>query len=843
MAKPKPKPGGKKDPAKQLELPAARGRKGAALLPPPLARAVDRVDLEEEMTSSYSDYAMSVIVGRALPDVKDGLKPVQRRVLYQMYDMGLTHEKPFRKAALVVGDVMGKLHPHGGDAIYESLVRMAQDFSTRYMLIQGQGNFGSVDGDPPAAMRYTECRLSTIAAMALADIDENTVDFIPNYDASRTEPVVLPTRVPLMLANGAEGIAVGMATKIPPHNLSELIDGLILLLENKDATIAELMKLIPGPDFPTAGFIMGRGGIKDAYTSGRGSILMQAKTVIEPLKGDRERIVVTELPYQVNKAQLIEHIADLVKAKTIQGISDLRDESSREGMRIVIEISRGEVPQVILNHLYKHTAMRTSFNVIMLVIVDGHPKVLDLKSILALFIEHRRDVVVRRTKFQLARAEKRAHIVEGLKKAISALERVIRLIRDSKGTDEARTGLMKLLKIDQEQSQAILDMRLAHISQLERFKLDEEYAELLKTIARLKGILDSEKKVREVIKEELLELKERFGDTRRTVIMGSAPEEMKMEDLVPKEEVIITLSHAGYIKRQPVEQYRSQKRGGKGVTGAETKEEDWLEELFAADTHADLLFFTTLGRIFWLKAYQVPEAGRYARGKALANLHKFAEGETVCACIAVEKFKENSWLVMATRGGMVKRIAVKEFENAQARGVKAMSVKKGDVLIGVAESRGGTGEIVLATAEGKAIRFAEKTVREMGRAAGGVRGINLGKGDHVVGMTLADGKGDVLTVTQHGYGKRTPFAEYRVTGRGGKGIVNLKVTERTGPVVAVLKAMDTDEVMLTTAKGIFLRAKVKDVREIGRNAQGVHLIRLDAGDKLVAAARLVPEDA
>ncbi len=846
MAKKKPQPraAAKAKAGGQMELPAGKPGKAPAAAPPPpvLAKSLTVVALEDEMKSSYIDYAMSVIVGRALPDVRDGLKPVQRRILYGMYDMGLTHDKPTRKCAKIVGEVMGNYHPHGNAPIYEALVRQAQDFASRYPPVEGQGNFGSMDGDPPAAERYTEARLATIASAILADIDEDTVDFTPNYDESRSEPTVLPTRVPVILANGSAGIAVGMATNIPPHNLGELVDGLLLLLENKDATIAELMKVIPGPDFPTGGLILGRGGIKDAFTTGRGSILMQARCAIEELKGERKRIIVTEMPYQVNKAQLIEHIAELVKAKTIEGISDLRDESNREGVRIVIEIGRGEMPQVVLNHLYKHTALRTSFSVIMLVLVDGHPRVLDLKTILALFIEHRREVVVRRTKFQLAKAEKRAHIVEGLKRAINALERVIRTIRESKNTDDARTGLMRLLKIDQEQAQAILDMRLAQISALERYKLDAEFEELLKTIARLKGILDSERKVRDVIHAELVELKQKFGDKRRTEIVGSAPEEMKMEDLVPKEEVVITISHLGYVKRQPLESYRSQRRGGKGVTGAETKEEDFLEELFVASTHADLLFFTNLGRVFWLKAYQVPEAGRYARGKALANLLKFQEHERVCASIAVKKFKENDWLTMATRMGNVKKIPLMEFANPLARGVKAINIRKGDELHSVVESDGNQ-EVILATAQGKAIRFKEKQMRPMGRAAGGVRGINLAKGDQVVGMTVSGEKGTLLSVTQLGYGKRTPLNQYRVTGRGGKGIVNLKVSDRTGPVVGLVRVEDEDEVMLTTAKGVFLRAKVKDIREISRNAQGVHLIKLDQGDQLVATARLAKEDA
>jgi len=852
---------GRAEGSSQLELPVAGAAKapetrGAArsaaskaaaargVVPkaPMLARAVLPVDIEDEMKSSYIDYAMSVIVGRALPDVRDGLKPVQRRILYGMYDMNLTHERPYRKAAKVIGEVMGTYHPHGEMAIYDSLTRMAQDFSSRYPSIDGQGNFGSVDGDPPAAMRYTECRLAPVAGQMLADIDKETVDFIPNYDNSRSEPTALPTRIPLVLANGSAGIAVGMATNIPPHNLGELVDALVILLEDKDADLGTLMKVLPGPDFPTGALILGRQGIKEAYASGRGSVIMQARAEIEVGKGDRERIVVTELPFQVNKAELIAHIANLARAKTIQGITDIRDESDREGIRMVIEVGRGEMPQVVLNHLYKHTAMRSSFGVIMLALVHGQPRVLNLRSILGHFIEHRRDVVVRRTKFELARAEKRAHIVEGLKKALSALERVIRLIRASKSPDDARTGLMRLLRIDTEQAQAILDMRLAQISALERYKLDGEYEELLKTISRLKGILESERKVREIIKAELLELREKFADKRRTEIVSEGPEEMTMEDLVPKEEVVISLSHAGYVKRQPVEAYRAQKRGGKGVTGADTKEEDWLEELFMANTHSDLLFFTNLGRVFWLKAYQVPEAGRYARGKALVNLLRFQEGERVCAANAVAKFREGAWLVMATRAGNVKRIALTEFSNPQARGVKAINIRKGDELIGVTPSDGNH-EVVLATAQGKAIRFREKQVRPMGRAAGGVRGIRLAKGDHVVGMTVTGARGALLSVTGLGYGKRTLLPQYRVTGRGGKGIVNLKVTVRTGPVVGVLRVEEEDEIMLITAKGMFLRSRIKDVRIIGRNAQGVHLIRLEEGDKLVAVARLAREDA
>ncbi len=822
----------------QMELPiAAPGDANQKL-----ALAVEQVDVKDEMKSSYIDYAMSVIVGRALPDVRDGLKPVQRRILYGMYDMGLTHDKPTRKSAKVIGEVMGNWHPHGDSPIYEAMVRMAQDFSARYTLVEGQGNYGSMDGDPPAAMRYTEARLASISDLVLADIDEQTVDFIPNYDNSRQEPVVLPTRIPLLLANGTAGIAVGMATNIPPHNVGELVDALVVLLDDKDADLRALIKVLPGPDFPTGGIILGRDGIRDAYDKGRGSIIIQARAVVEQVKGERQRIVVTELPYQVNKAQLIEHIATLVKAKTVEGISDLRDESDREGVRIVIEVGRGEVPQVILNRLYKHTALRTSFGVIMLAIVDGQPRVLGLKDILAFFIEHRRKVIVRRTKFQLARAEARAHIVEGLKKAISALERVIKVIRTSRNTEDARAGLMRLLRIDEPQAQAILDMRLAQISALERHKLDEEYEELLKTISRLKGILESDRRVREVIKDELAELKKKFGDKRRTEIQVEGPEEMTMEDLVPDEEVVVALSHAGYIKRQPLESYRAQRRGGRGVTGADTKEEDFVEEIFLATTHADLLFFTTIGRVFWLKAYQVPEAGRYARGKALANLLRFIEGERVCAAMAIRKFRQGAWLVMATRQGMVKKIALTEFSRPQSRGVRAIKVRRGDELIGVTMSDGNH-EVVMATVKGKAIRFREKQVRPMGRTAAGVRGIRLEKNDRVVGMTVTGAKGTLLSVTSRGFAKRSPLAAYRVTGRGGKGVVNLKVTEKTGQVAGVARVEDEEEIMVTTAKGIFLRAKVKDVRVTGRNAQGVSLIRIEEGDQVMAVARLAGEDA
>ncbi len=835
-------------PGKPPAAAGARGRAksgpGAPAVPeaPPVAREIPLVAIEDEMKASYIDYAMSVIVGRALPDVRDGLKPVQRRILFGMHDMGLTHDKPSRKCAKITGEVMGNYHPHGDLAIYDALVRMAQDFSSRYPLVDGQGNFGSIDGDPPGAQRYTEARLASISSVVLSDIDEETVDFVPNYDNSRQEPLVLPTRVPLMLANGASGIAVGMATNIPPHNLGELVDALVMLIENKETSIAELMKALPGPDFPTGGFILGREGIKRAYQTGRGSVLMQAKCAIEEMKGERQRIVVTELPFQVNKAQLIEHIAELVKNKSIDGISDLRDESDRDGVRIVIELGRGEIPQVVLNQLYKHSALRSSFGIIMLMLVDGQPRVMDLKTILAHFIGFRRQVVLRRTKFQLAKAEKRAHIVEGLKRALRALERVIRVIRDSKTTEDARTGLQRLLKIDHEQAQAILDMRLSQISALERSKLDAEYEELLRTIARLKGILESERKVREVIKAELLEVKEKFNDKRRTEIVGGAPEEIRMEDLVQKEEVVITLSHAGYIKRQPLESYRSQRRGGRGVTGAETREEDFVEELFVASTHADLLFFTSLGRVLWLKAYQVPEAGRYARGKALANLLRFQEDERVCTCMAVRKFQDGAWLTMATAAGNVKRVALMEFSRPLARGMKAINIRKGDELIGVMYSEGRS-EVILGTAQGKAIRFKEKEVRPMGRSAAGVRGINLSKGDRVIGMTVSGGKGALLGVTERGFGKRTQLAQYRLTRRGGKGIVNFKVSERTGPVVSLHHIEEEDELMVTTAKGIFLRSRAKDVRIIGRSAQGVRLIRLEEGDKVVMAIRLAKEEA
>jgi DNA gyrase subunit A len=800
-----------------------------------------QIAIEDEMKASYLDYAMSVIVGRALPDVRDGLKPVHRRILFGMNEMGLVHNRAYRKSAKIVGEIMGNYHPHGDSAIYDTLVRMAQDFNMRYVLVDGQGNYGSMDGDSPAAMRYTEARMTKLAEEMLADIDKETVDFGPNYDESRQEPLVLPTKVPNLLINGAGGIAVGYATNIPTHNIGEVIDGLLLLLESPDVSIAQLMKKIPGPDFPTAGFIYGMSGIKEAYETGRGLLSLRAKVVVESdERTDRERLIVTEIPYQVNKAKLIEKIAELIQEDRIKGISDLRDESSdREGVRIVIDLKRNEIPLVVLNNLYKHTQLETTFGVIMLALVNNRPEVLNLKQILHYFLEHRKEVVVRRTTYDLRKAEERAHILEGLKIALDNLDAVIALIRRSQSPDEARAGLMRQFSLTEIQATAILDMRLQRLTQLERAKLVEEYQEVLKQIEYLKSVLASEALVRSIIKDELTQLREAYKDDRKTQIVKEEAE-ISLEDLIAEEEVVVTISHAGYIKRNAASLYRSQRRGGKGKIGMGIKDEDFVETLFTASTHDTLLFFTDAGKVFWLKVHEIPEASRAAKGKALVNLLALTGSEKVTATLAVKDYPEDRFVVMATKNGLIKKTELSAYSNPRQGGIIALGLEDGDKLIGV-QVTDGQREILLGTKQGITIRFSESDVRAMGRTAYGVKGITLEEGNEVIGMETItpDSTTAVLTVTEGGYGKRTPVGEYRVQGRGGKGIISVKTTERNGLAVGFLQVRDSDEIMLMAAQGKVLRCKVGDIREIGRNTQGVRILDLDGDeDRVVAVARL-----
>lgn len=802
---------------------------------------VEHIDIEDEMRSSYLSYAMSVIVGRALPDVRDGLKPVHRRILFGMNEMGLASNRAYRKSAKIVGEIMGNYHPHGDTAIYDTLVRMAQTFNMRYPLVDGQGNYGSMDGDSPAAMRYTEARMTKLAEEMLADIDKETVDFGPNYDESLQEPLVLPTRVPNLLINGAGGIAVGYATNIPTHNIAEIIDGLLLLLENQEVTIAQLMKKIPGPDFPTAGFIYGMSGIKEAYETGRGLLTLRAKVVVETEeRTDRERLIVTEIPYQVNKVSLIKKIAELVQEDRIKGISDLRDESSdREGVRVVIELKRGEIPLVVLNNLYKHTPLETTFGVIMLALVNNRPEILNLKEILGHFLEHRREVVVRRTAFELRKAEERAHILEGLKIALDHLDAVIGLIRRSQSPDEARAGLMQQFDLTEIQAAAILDMRLQRLTQLERTKLVEEYQEVLKHIEYLKSVLASEALVRTIIKDELTEIREAYKDERRTQIIKEEAE-ISIEDLIAEEEVVVTISHAGYIKRNAVSLYRAQRRGGKGKIGMGIKEEDFVENLFTASTHDSLLFFTDAGKVYWLKVHEIPEASRAAKGKALVNLLALSGSEKVTAILPVDEFRDDRYIVMGTKQGIIKKTELSAFSNPRQGGIIALGLEPGDKLIEV-QLTDGQREILLGTKQGITIRFKEDEVRPMGRTAYGVKGITLEEGNEVIGMETItpDSTTSILTVTEGGYGKRTPVGEYRVQGRGGKGIISVKTTDRNGPAVGFLQVRDGDEIMLIAAQGKVLRCKVDDIREIGRNTQGVRILDLDGeGDRVVGVARL-----
>jgi DNA gyrase subunit A len=827
------------------------------------------VDIEVEMRRSYLDYAMSVIIGRALPDVRDGLKPVQRRILYGMYELGLTSTRPYRKCAKIVGEVMGKYHPHGDAPIYDALVRLAQDFNMRYPQVDGQGNFGSIDGDPPAAMRYTEARLAHISDEILADIEKETVDHTPNFDETDQEPVVLPTRVPNLLVNGATGIAVGMATNIPPHNLTEVIEAAVLLVDKPTASLGEVMKLVPGPDFPTGGYLWGREGIVQAYTTGRGTFTMRAKVAVEQVSKERQNIVVTEIPYQVNKARLIERIADLVQNKKIEGIADVRDESDRDGMRIVIEVKRGEEPEIILNNLYKFTQMQESFGMILLAIVGGQPREMGLVEIIRHFIDHRVDVVRRRTQYDLRKAEEREHILLGFKKALDHLDEIIKLIRRSKSPAEAKAGLMETWEFSDRQAQAILDLQLHRLTQMERQKILDELKEIQAKIAELKEILASEKKLKRVIVSELREVQKDYGDARRTQIVDRV-EEIQLEDLIPDEDMAITVSHSGYIKRTPVDVYRHQSRGGKGRIGAKTREEDFVEHLFIASAHSYILLFTSLGRIYWLKVYEIPEAAAATRGKAIHSLLKFQEGEKLAAVVPARNLEEEGrYVFLATRQGTVKKTKLAEFSNPRPSGIIAINLEQGDELIG-ARITDGRQLVFLASHNGQAILFRETDVRPMGRPAAGVNGMDLEKGDVVVSMDAVQPDFEILkkefktatenldeiesdalrqsltslmlTVSEKGYGKRTPLAEYRLVNRGGKGVINLKTTERNGMVVSTLQVEEDSDVIIITEQGKIIRVHSAEIREAGRSTQGVRLLRLEEEDRVAAAAKILESD-
>ena len=797
------------------------------------------VKIEDEMRRSYIDYAMSVIVGRALPDVRDGLKPVHRRILYAMNEQGMTYDKPYKKSARIVGDVLGKYHPHGDMAVYDALVRMVQHFSLRYPLIDGQGNFGSIDGDSAAAMRYTEVRLAKIAEEVLGDIDKETVDFVPNYDDSLKEPIVLPCKLPNLLINGSTGIAVGMATNMPPHNLGEVIEGVIKVIDEPDAGLIELMKIVKGPDFPTAGFIYGRQGIIDAYSTGRGSIKMRARARIEELK-NKEQIIVTELPYQVNKAKLIEDIASLVRDKKIMGITDLRDESDKDGIRIVMEISRQAQGNIILNQLYSHTALETSFGVINLALVDGQPRLLTLKDLILNYISHRKHVIIRRTQFELKKAQQRAHILEGLRIALDNIDEVIKLIKASKTPDDARVGLVSKFSLSEEQAKAILDMRLQRLTGLEREKIESEYSELLKTITWLKELLASEAKILAMIKTELSGLKTHFADKRRTEIIESTGE-LVTEDLIPREDDVITITNSGYIKRIAVDTYRQQRRGGKGVMGMETKEEDFVSDLFIGNTHDYILFFTDKGKVYWLKVYEIPTAGRQARGTAIVNLLQLEQGERISAYAPISRFDDKHYLLMITGKGTAKKTALSEFSNPRKTGIIAISLDDGDKLVSV-KLTDGTKDVVIGTKHGKAIRFNENDVRDMGRGAYGVRGMKLVGEDEVVSTAVVEEGATLLTVTENGYGKRTGFEEYRTMNRGGQGVITIDVSVRNGNVVDIRTVHEGDEIMLTTSKGIIIRVPVSGIRVQGRNTQGVKIMNVEDGDRVVGVATLAKED-
>ncbi|WP_103110890.1 DNA gyrase subunit A [Brevibacillus reuszeri] len=798
-----------------------------------------KVDISQEMRESFISYAMSVIVSRALPDVRDGLKPVHRRILYAMHDMGLTPDKAFRKSANVVGEVMANYHPHGDSSIYEAMVRMAQDFNMRYMLVEGQGNFGSVDGDPAAAMRYTESRFSKLALELLRDIDKETVDFVPNYDGRKEEPVVLPSRFPNLLLNGASGIAVGMATNIPPHNLTEVIDGVIAMIDNPDITVQDLMKIIKGPDFPTAGEILGYSGIRRAYETGRGSIIMRAKTLIEEDKG-KPRIIVTEIPYQVNKARLVEKIAELVREKKIEGITDLRDESDRKGMRIVMELRRDVIPKVVLNNLFKHTQMQTSFGVNMLALVDSRPRVLNLRDMLYYYLQHQRVIIRRRTEYDLKQAEARAHILEGLRIALDHIDAIISLIRSSQTTEEAREGLISNYALSYEQAQAILDMRLQRLTGLEREKIENEYQELMVKIAELRSILADEGKIYAIIREELSEIQEKFGDARRTVITFDE-NHIEDADLIPEEDVVITLTHDGYIKRLPVSTYRAQKRGGRGIQGLGTKDDDFVEHLYITNSHDYIMFFTSKGKVYRLKGYEIPDLSRTAKGTPIINLIQIEKGERVSAVIPVKEFDEEHYLFFATKKGIIKKTTLESYENIRKGGLIAVNLREDDELIGV-RLTDGQQEIIMGTHKGMSVRFNEGDVRMMGRNATGVKGITLDDDDDVIDMDVIKPNAEVLIVTANGYGKRTPVDEYRIQSRGGKGIKTHNVTERSGPVVGLKVVEPEEDLMIITTSGVIIRTEMKGISVMGRYTQGVKLIRLSENEQVGSVAKCPPNE-
>ncbi len=798
------------------------------------------VALEEEMKSSYIDYAMSVIVARALPDVRDGLKPVHRRVLFGMHELGVPYNKPYKKSARIVGEVLGKYHPHGDTAVYDSMVRMVQDFSLRYPLVDGQGNFGSVDGDSPAAMRYTEARLARIADEMLRDLDKNTVSFVANFDESLQEPTVLPSYLPNLLINGASGIAVGMATNIPPHNLGEIVDGLVAIIDKPKTTPEELIKIVKAPDFPTGGIIYGYEGVREAFLTGRGRIVIRAKANIETLKNDRENIIITEIPYQVNKASLIEKMADLVREGKVEGISNIRDESDRDGMRIVIELKRDGQPAVTLNQLFKHTQMQVTFGVIMLALVNGQPKVLTLQQMMQYFLDHRMDVLIKRTQFDLDAAERRAHILEGYIIALDNIDAVIQTIKKSRDTETAKTNLMKKFKLSEIQAKAILDMRLQRLTGLERQKIEDEYKEILKFIEKLKGILTNEKKRWQIIKEELLALREKYADERRTKIEMQL-QEFKLEDIIAEEDVVVTISHAGFIKRFPVSGYRRQGRGGKGVTGAGTREEDFIEHMFVASTHHYIMFFTDKGKCYWLKVHEIPEGGRATKGRSILNLIEKDKEENITAFVSVKEFTDDKYVVMATEQGTVKKTVLSAYSNIRKGGIIAINLSGNDRLIEAKLSEG-KNDIVIGTRDGMAIRFNEKDVRDMGRTATGVRGIKLGKKDAVIGMLVIKNATTLMVVTEKGFGKRSEIEDYRITKRGGKGVITVKTSDRNGKLIAMKEVNDADELVIITTGGMVIRQAVHELRVMGRNTQGVRLIRLNEGDDIADIARVIPED-
>ncbi len=808
----------------------------------PAAANLAVVGLEDEMKRSYLDYAMSVIIGRAIPDIKDGLKPVHRRVLYSMYETGTTWNKPYKKSARIVGDVIGKYHPHGDQAAYDTLVRMAQDFSLRYLLVDGQGNFGSIDGDPPAAMRYTEVRMSKLASEMLADIEKNTVNFVPNYDESLTMPEVLPAKFPNLLVNGGSGIAVGMASNIPPHNLGEVCNGIIYLLQHPNASLDKIMEIIPGPDFPTGGYIFNRQGIKDAYRDGKGIIQIRAKTLIERGdKGERERIVITEIPYAVNKARLIEAIAELVNEKKIEGIADIRDESDREGIRVVIEIKRGELPEVVLNNLYKKTALQTSFGIIMLAIVDKQPKTLGLLDMMKYFVSHRQDVVRRRTRFDLIKAEARAHILEGLTIALDHLDAIIKLIRASKNVDEARTGLMEKFKLSQIQAQAILEMQLQKLTHLERDKIVQEYQEVKALIAKLRKILGSDKLIQEIIATELVEVRDAYQDERKTELRDEAVTELRPEDLIKEEDVVVMTTQSGYIKRTSLSSYHFQMRGGKGRKGISMKAEDVVDNIYVCSTHSYLLVFTNMGRVYWLKALEIPDVGVSGRGKAIVNLVQFQPDEKPSSVVAVKDFTEDKTIVMLTTDGQIKKTRLDEFKNIRRGGIIAMTVRKKAELLWT-RLTDGKRDIVIATKLGKAIRFGEKDIRPMGRTAAGVRALTLGKKDEVIGMVAAGPEEKfIFTATEKGYGKKTEIGLYRKTRRGGKGILNLKITPKVGHALGIL-GVGEEDLLVVTVSGKVIRIKTTQVRPLGRATQGVRLINLEESDRVCSVAKAEESD-